>query len=85
MNSRTNITSAADNNIKNKYNEEAVHQMYLTGITLFDGVLHRLIYKSFVTTAHRAGGLLFGLILYVPSTIFQLNRDGSSWVEPVLS
>ena len=28
---------------------------------------------------------LFGLILYVPSTIFQLIRDGSSWVEPVLS
>ena len=27
----------------------------------------------------------FDLILYVPSTIFQLNRDGSSWVEPVLS
>ena len=27
----------------------------------------------------------FYLILYVPSTIFQLNRDGSSWVEPVLS
>ena len=25
------------------------------------------------------------LILYVPSTIFQLCRDGSSWVEPVLS
>ena len=24
-------------------------------------------------------------ILYVPSTIFHLNRDGSSWVEPVLS
>ena len=24
---------------------------------------------------------LFDLILYVPSTIFQLNRDGSSWVE----
>ena len=29
--------------------------------------------------------ILFDLILYVPSTIFQLNRDGSSWVEPVLS
>ena len=29
--------------------------------------------------------LLFDLILYVPSTIFQLCRDGSSWVEPVLS
>ena len=28
---------------------------------------------------------LFDLILYVPLTIFQLNRDGSSWVEPVLS
>ena len=28
---------------------------------------------------------LFDLIIYVPSTIFQLNRDGSSWVEPVLS
>ena len=28
---------------------------------------------------------LFDLILYVTSTIFQLNRDGSSWVEPVLS
>ena len=28
---------------------------------------------------------LFVLILYVPSTIFHLNKDGSSWVEPVLS
>ena len=28
---------------------------------------------------------LFDLILYVPSTVFQLNMDGSSWVEPVLS
>ena len=28
---------------------------------------------------------LFDLILYVPSTIFQLYRNGSSWVEPVLS
>ena len=26
---------------------------------------------------------LFDLILYVPSTIFQLCRDGSSWVEPM--
>ena len=24
-------------------------------------------------------------ILYTPSTIFQLNREGSSWVEQVLS
>ena len=28
---------------------------------------------------------LFDLILYVPSTIFQLYRDESSLVEPVLS
>ena len=28
---------------------------------------------------------LFDLILYIPSTIFQLCREGSSWVEPVLS
>ena len=28
---------------------------------------------------------LFDLILYVPSTVVQLNRDGSSLVEPVLS
>ena len=28
---------------------------------------------------------LFDLILYVQSTIYQLIRDGSSWVEPVLS
>ena len=28
---------------------------------------------------------LFDLILYIPSTIFQLNRDGSSWVEPELN
>ena len=31
------------------------------------------------------GCFLFDLILYVPSTIFQLYRDGSSWVQPVLS
>ena len=29
--------------------------------------------------------ILFDLILYLPSVIFQLYRDGSSWVEPVLS
>ena len=29
--------------------------------------------------------VLLDLILYIPSTIFQLNRDRSSWVEQVLS
>ena len=33
----------------------------------------------------RLSFVLFDLILYVPSTIFQLYKDGSSWVEPVLS
>ena len=28
---------------------------------------------------------LFDLILYIPSTISQIKRDGSTWVEPVLS
>ena len=34
--------------------------------------------------SHSCFFCLLDLILYVPSTIFQLNRDGSSWVEPVL-
>ena len=43
------------------------------------------IFESTVRFAERLFVCLFDLILYVPSTIFQLNRDGSSWVEPVLS
>ena len=31
------------------------------------------------------GQFLFDLILYVPSTIFQLYRDESSWVETLTS
>ena len=41
--------------------------------------------KHFVIIFSKTRFVLFDLILYVPSTIFQLNRDGSSWVEPVLS
>ena len=37
------------------------------------------------TTSECLFFVLFDFILYVPSTIFQLNRDGSSWVEQVLS
>ena len=29
--------------------------------------------------------VLLDLMIYVPSTIFQLLSDGSSWVEPLLS
>ena len=41
-----------------------------------------LFYVSFVCLFV---DLFVDLILYVSSTIFQSNRDGSSWVEPVLS
>ena len=43
---------------------------------------------SLLNHFHHTGSLfvcLFDLILNVPSTIFQLYRNGSSWVEPVLS
>ena len=50
---------------------------------------HTLLRLSFMFFATFSGDMghfcLFDLILYVPSTIFQLNRDKSSWVEPVLS
>ena len=42
--------------------------------------------KFFLDSANSSWAFgLFDLILYVLSTIFQLYRDGSSWVEPVLS
>ena len=53
-------------------------QLYFNSITEFDiRVLVGKLHVDFVC--------LFDFILYVPSTIFQLNRDESSWVEPVLS
>ena len=55
----TNISSATDNNIKNKFNEEPASDI-LTGITLFDCALHRLIHKSLGT----AGALIFWLQLH---------------------
>ena len=44
-----------------------------------------LVYSYFIVTIITAMELIFDFILYVPSTIFQLYRDGYSWVEPVLS
>ena len=46
-------------------------------------VIAILAFTWFQPNSHRV--CLFALILYVPSTIFQLYRDGSSWVEPVLN
>ena len=37
----------------------------------------------YITVMLSLSNFFYGLILYVPSTIFQLNRDRSSWVEPV--
>ena len=61
------------------------HQILIIGVHGAWGML------SLLTADHRVKSrlvcfvCLFDLILYVPSTIFQLYRDGSFWVEPVLS
>ena len=47
--------------------------------------LSKTLDSSTFTIMSNTSEILFDLILYVPSTICQLNRDGSSWVEPVLS
>ena len=44
-------------------------------------LVYCILYSIFVLSSLFC---LFDLILYVPSTIFQVNRDGFSWVEPVL-
>ena len=68
--------------------------LFYTGFTVFiSSVLDVLVLDEtfiyFVRNSYIHSALtrpsLFVLILYVPSTIFQLYRDGSSWVEPVLS
>ena len=45
----------------------------------------QILPKEYLNINHALFVCLFDMILYVPSTIFQLNRDGFSWVEPVLS
>ena len=56
-------------------------------ITGLDNIFERKIVNIFLPISFNmlCFFFFFDLILYVPSTIFQLNRDGSSWVEPVLS
>ena len=48
-------------------------------------MLHTLDLLSNKSLPVRMSCVFFDLILNVPSTIFQLYRDGSSCVEPVLS
>ena len=62
------------------WGEDGDRNISITGIlrkNIHNRASNIMQYPSFVC--------LFDLILYVPSTVFQLNRDGSSWVEPVLS
>ena len=64
------------------------HQGHAPGVGLGGwGLVKNLIFPNMVMWHIKLKGVicLFDLILYVPSTIFQLNRDGSSWVKPVLS
>ena len=55
----------------------------------FRGLFMTVLYIQAVFKPVRTPGItiscLFDLILYIPSTIIQLDRDRSSWVEPVLS
>ena len=52
---------------------------------IWEFLIHNLTPETQLLTAIGYETCFFYLILYVPSTIFQLNRDGSSWVEPVLN
>ena len=63
---------------QNRPSEKEIHYRYLEIITCD---------PSIYTIDHSVhpGFCLFDLLLYVPSTIFQSNMDGSSLVEPVLS
>ena len=67
--------------IKNKIhvgtNEEVSCMQLLNNCWLFNIYEHDKFYAQL--------SCLFDLILYIPSTIFQLCRDGVSSVEPVLS
>ena len=61
---------------------------FTTGAKLVLRSSYNIICKLTCTYIYMSYSLcyfLFDLILYVPSTIFQLNRDGSSWVKLVLS
>ena len=62
-----------DSHIEKNFRLSQLHTLHLTLI-----LLNPSIYRDLFVC-------LFDLILYVPSTVFQLYRDGSSWVEPVLS
>ena len=71
--SRTNTSSATDNNIKNMYNEEDI----LTGIAVFDCTLHRL--RNYGPQSRgTAGALIFWLqVSGLPKVRIQRGDRGS--------
>ena len=60
--------------------------MYISRVSGYD-FLKNIVLFNFVTCTFTSSvdPDLFDLFLCVPLTIFQLNRDGSSWIEPVIS
>ena len=81
------------------YHVQVSHGCLATGQLWINGLIDKSTLKDFLNAKNEkyyflhpehflpslTDFVLFDLILYVPSTIFQLYRDGSSWVEPVLS
>ena len=60
----------------------------LLPLGISDMIIFFLVHGNFIVEKLIVADILFvlyDLILYVPSTIFQLHRDWSSWIEPVLS
>ena len=58
---------------------------YFSTKTHVVGTQKNRLYETVPLSTQNICFCLFDLILYVPSTIFQLNRDRSSWIEPGLS
>ena len=62
---------------------EILWYQFIWGTAQVESELYK--HRSALRVARCLVSDMIDLILYAPSTIFQLNRDGSSWVEPVLS
>ena len=64
---------------------ESTESVYIVGNKAVREILVPHMRKVICIHGYLLFVCLFDLILYLPSTIFQLYREGSSWVEPVLS
>ena len=73
--SKLNLSVMLGNYLQQTTSADVIFQMHI-----FLALIRLIIVRSKLLFV-----CMFDLILYVPSKIFQLYRDGSSWVEPVLS